>query len=97
MTALRLGVDFGTSSTVAVLRRPDAAAEPQLFDGSPLLASAVFAGPDALLTGLDATRAASGDPGAFEPHPKRRIDDGTLWLGEREVPRHVDAITIIDA
>ncbi|MEV0128778.1 Hsp70 family protein [Dactylosporangium sp. NPDC050688] len=86
MTALRLGVDFGTSSTVAVLQRPDGTSGALLFDGSPLLASAVFAAPDALLTGLDAVRAASGDPAAFEPHPKRHIDDGTLWLGGREIP-----------
>ena len=40
----RLGVDFGTSSTVAVLSWPDGRAKPLLFDGSPLLPSAVFAG-----------------------------------------------------
>jgi molecular chaperone DnaK (HSP70) len=60
---------------------------PLLFDGSPLLASAVFAGADAqLLVGADALRAAVGYPAGLEPNPKRRIDDKTVWLGERELP-----------
>ncbi|MEU7874644.1 Hsp70 family protein [Dactylosporangium sp. NPDC049140] len=82
---VRLGVDFGTSNTVAALQTPDGRIRPLLFDGSPLLASAVFAGPDAdLLVGMDALRAAVGFPAGLEPNPKRRIDDGTMWLGERE-------------
>jgi WD40 repeat protein len=83
----RLGVDFGTSHTVAALLGPDARVRPLLFDGSPLLASAVFAGPGSgVLVGADALRAALGCPSGLEPHPKRRIDDGTVWLGERELP-----------
>jgi molecular chaperone DnaK (HSP70) len=59
---------------------------PLLFDSSPLLSSGVFAGPDLeVLTGADAYRAGLAHPGGFEPHPKRRIDDGTVWLGEREI------------
>ncbi|GAA2389224.1 Hsp70 family protein [Dactylosporangium salmoneum] len=81
-----LAIDFGTSSTVAVLARDAAGMVPLLFDASPLLGSAVFAGPDgALLTGADADRAAAGEPAGYEPNPKRRIGDGTVWLGEREV------------
>jgi actin-like ATPase involved in cell morphogenesis len=84
---LVLGVDFGTSSTVAVLRRPDGSVTPLLFDASPLLASGVFASAGAeLLTGADAERAALADPAGFEASPKRRIDDGTVWLGEQELP-----------
>src|SRR5258706_1688034 len=83
---LRLGVDFGTSSTVAMLQRTDGSVTPLLFDASPLLASGVFAGPDAdLLTGADADRSAAAHPAGFEANPKRRIDDGTVWLGEREL------------
>ena len=41
-----LGVDLGTSNTVAVLRWPDGRTKPLLFDGSPLLPSAVYAEPD---------------------------------------------------
>ncbi|WP_051797007.1 Hsp70 family protein [Catenuloplanes japonicus] len=86
MTAYRLGIDFGTSTTIAVLSMPGRAAAPLLFDSSPLLSSAVAAGADgALLTGGDAERAAVPDPASFEANPKRRIDDGVVWLGDREV------------
>ncbi|GAA2327666.1 hypothetical protein GCM10010170_003630 [Dactylosporangium salmoneum] len=57
-----------------------------LFDGSPLLPSAVFAQADGtLLVGRDAVHAARVDPSRFEGSPKRRIDDGTVLLGDREV------------
>ncbi|GAA0713667.1 Hsp70 family protein [Dactylosporangium roseum] len=82
----RLGVDFGTSTTVAVLAWPDGRTRPLTFDGSPLLPSAVYAEPDGpLLTGRDARHWARRHPERFEPHPKRRVDDGTVLLGEREV------------
>ncbi|WP_426513498.1 Hsp70 family protein [Dactylosporangium sp. McL0621] len=72
---------------MAVLLAPDGRTRPLLFDGSPLLASAVFAEPGSdLLVGADAVRAAVGFPAGFEPNPKRRIDDGTVWLGEAEYP-----------
>src|ERR1044071_9041601 len=82
-----LGVDFGTSNTVAVARWPDGRARPILVDGSPLLPSAVYAEPDGqLIVGRDAVHSARIDPGRFEPNPKRRIDDGEVLLGDREVP-----------
>ncbi len=85
---VRLGIDFGTSSTVATLVDPLGRAMALLFDASPLLPSAVLAqpGPGRIRTGADAERAASAYPAGFEAHPKRRIDDGTVWLGERAVP-----------
>ncbi|MGI5240909.1 Hsp70 family protein [Dactylosporangium sp. CA-139066] len=84
---VRLGVDFGTSNTVAVLRRDNGAAMPLLFDSSPLLASGVFADADGeLLTGADAERAATAHPAGFEANPKRRIDDRAVRLSERELP-----------
>ncbi|MET7401381.1 Hsp70 family protein [Dactylosporangium sp. NPDC005572] len=87
MTGIRLGVDFGTSNTAAVLRWPDGTTKPLLFDGSELLPSAVCRAADGdLLAGRDAVRAARSDPSAFEPHPKRCIDDGTVVLGGRELP-----------
>ncbi|MEV0900940.1 Hsp70 family protein [Actinoplanes sp. NPDC049802] len=80
-----LGVDFGTSNTVAVARWPDGRARPILVDGSPLLPSAVFADSDgSLLVGRDAVHSARIDPARFEPNPKRRVDDGLVLLGERE-------------
>ena len=82
-----LGVDFGTSNTVAVARWPDGRARPILVDGSPLLPSAVCAQPDGtVLVGRDAVHSARLDPARFEPNPKRRIDDGLVLLGEQELP-----------
>ncbi|MFC0533693.1 Hsp70 family protein [Phytohabitans kaempferiae] len=43
----RVGIDFGTSNTAAVLAFPDGRVRPLLFDGSPLLPSAVYADPAA--------------------------------------------------
>jgi molecular chaperone DnaK len=82
-----LGVDFGTSNTVAVARWPDGRARPILVDGSPLLPSAVYAEPDGqLIVGRDAVHSARIDPARFEPNPKRRIDDGEVLLGDRDLP-----------
>src|SRR5256885_16537597 len=82
-----LGVDFGTSNTVAVARWPDGRARPILVDGSPLLPSAVYAEPGGdLIVGRDAVHSARIDPARFEPNPKRRGDDGLVLLGEREAP-----------
>src|SRR3954462_7014120 len=82
-----LGVDFGTSNTVAVAQWPDGRSRPLLVDGSPLLPSAVYAEPDGrLIVGGDAVHSARFDPARFEPNPKRRIDDGDVLLGEQELP-----------
>jgi hypothetical protein len=84
---LRLGIDFGTSNTVAVARWPDGRVRPLLFDGAPLLPSAVIMDERGALTaGREALHAARVRPEYFEPNPKRRIDDGTVLLGESEVP-----------
>jgi molecular chaperone DnaK len=83
--AATLGIDFGTSHTVAVLGR--SRRDPLLFDGSPLLPSCVFAEPGGrLLVGRDAQRSTRLDPAAYEPNPKRRIDEMVLLLGPAEVP-----------
>jgi molecular chaperone DnaK (HSP70) len=83
---IRLGVDLGTSNTVAVLRWPDGRCRPLLFDGSPQLPSAVYAGPEGMLVGRDAVTNARVHPDRFERNPKRRIDDGTVLLGDVELP-----------
>ena len=81
-----LGVDFGTSNTVAVAQWPDGRARPLLIDGSPLLPSAVYAETDGPLSvGRDAVYSARIDPSRFEPNPKRRIDEDRVLLGDREV------------
>lgn len=70
----RLGIDFGTSHTIAILRWPDGHTRPILFDGSPLLPSAVYAEADGrLLVGRDAIHAARLDPARFTPTPKREV------------------------
>src|SRR5215212_8127193 len=57
--AVRLGIDLGTSNTVAVLESGDGTVRPVIFDGSELLPSAVFLGSGGeLLTGRDALHAA---------------------------------------
>ncbi|MGC4782482.1 Hsp70 family protein [Micromonospora zamorensis] len=82
-----LGVDLGTSNTVAVLRWPDGRTRPLLMDGQPLSPSAVYADPDGTLhTGWDARRLAQADPARFEANPKRRVDEPTIVLGDRSYP-----------
>lgn len=76
MTDFRLGIDLGTSNTVACLRRGEGPITTLLFDASPLLSSSVFTvGDTTILTGADAVRAAGSRPDGFEPSPKHRIDD----------------------
>ncbi|MFD6264230.1 Hsp70 family protein [Micromonospora chalcea] len=79
-----LGVDLGTSNTVAVLRWPDGRTRPVLVDGHPILPSGVYADADGHLhVGRDAQRLAQADPAAYEPNPKRRVDEETVELGGR--------------
>ncbi|WP_432827375.1 Hsp70 family protein [Dactylosporangium sp. CA-092794] len=80
-TAVRLGIDFGTFTTVAVLAAGDGEPQLLLFDGSPLLRSAVCADPTGhLVVGRDALHLAAANPAGFEPHPKRCVDEGTVLL-----------------
>ncbi|MFG3342223.1 Hsp70 family protein [Glycomyces sp. NPDC048151] len=82
-----ISVDFGTSHTVATIRRADGRVHQQLFDGSPQLPSAVFmndeGGP---VVGADAVHSGRRKPDRYEPNPKRRIDDAQILLGETEIP-----------
>jgi actin-like ATPase involved in cell morphogenesis len=82
-----LSVDLGTSNTVAVLSahgRPPRVVE---VDGAATMPSALFADDDRnLVVGRDAERRARLDPARFEPNPKRRVDEGTLLLGDVVVP-----------
>ncbi|WP_033342389.1 Hsp70 family protein [Catenuloplanes japonicus] len=82
-----LGVDLGTSNTVAVLHTPDGRTRPLLFDGQPIMPSGVYLDAQGRLhVGRDAQRLAQADPARYEPNPKRRIDESTVLLGDREVP-----------
>ncbi|MEU5903463.1 Hsp70 family protein [Micromonospora sp. NPDC047467] len=79
-----LGVDLGTSNTVAVLRWPDGRTRPLLMDGQPVSPSGVYADPEGTLhAGWDARRLAQADPARFEPNPKRRVDEPAVLLGDR--------------
>ncbi|MDR7328299.1 MULTISPECIES: Hsp70 family protein [Catenuloplanes] len=76
-----LCIDFGTSSTVAVVD-----GRPVLFDGAPSLPSGVCADPSGqLLVGPDAAHAARTSPESYEPYPKQRVDERTVLLGDVEV------------
>ncbi|MGI5174896.1 Hsp70 family protein [Dactylosporangium sp. CA-152071] len=80
-----LGIDFGTFNTVAMVRRGGGEARSLLFDGSPLLPSAVLLeGPGDVLSGAEAVRSARVQPDRYEPNPKRRMADGIVLLGGHE-------------
>ncbi|WP_262287469.1 Hsp70 family protein [Micromonospora sp. MA102] len=82
-----LGVDLGTSNTVAVLRWPDGRTRPLLVEGEPILPSGVYADTDGRLhVGRDALRLAHADPDRYEPNPKRRVDEAEVPLGDRRHP-----------
>ncbi|MEU8373869.1 Hsp70 family protein [Micromonospora sp. NPDC048894] len=91
-----LGIDLGTSNTVAVLRWPDGRTRPLLVDGHPILPSGVYADTDGRLhVGRDAQRLAQADPTRYEPNPKRRVDDPTVLLGDRSyAPAELLAATL---
>nr|WP_246300439.1 type VII secretion-associated protein [Actinopolyspora biskrensis] len=80
---MHVAVDFGTSSTCTVASLGGGEPHVVVIDGQPLVSSAVFAAEDGtLFVGQEAERQAAVDPARFEPHPKRRIDEGELLLGE---------------
>lgn len=86
-TGYVLGVDLGTSHTVAVVRWPDGRTRPLLVDGAPVMPSAIFMDESGHMhVGRDAQRLAQTDPTRYEPNPKSRIADTTVLLGDREVP-----------
>ncbi|MFC4337293.1 Hsp70 family protein [Salininema proteolyticum] len=81
-----LSVDLGTSHTVAVIQWPDGRTRPLLFDGSPIMPSAVFLDQAGEIhTGRDAETLAATEPDRYEPNPKQRINDGFILLGDRDI------------
>jgi type VII secretion-associated protein (TIGR03931 family) len=79
---IRVAVDFGTSSTCVAVSVHGREAQVVAVDGNPLMSSAVYAGTDGtLFVGQEADRQAAIDPSRYEPHPKRRIDETELLLG----------------
>ncbi|GLZ30481.1 type VII secretion-associated protein [Lentzea sp. NBRC 105346] len=85
--SLHVAVDFGTSSTCVAISVHGREPQVVVFDGQPLVPSAVFAAADGtLFVGQEAERQAAVDPARYEPHPKRRIDEGELLLGSTVLP-----------
>ncbi len=83
---MRLGIDYGTAVTRAVVAWPDGRWTPLLFDGSPLLLSGVYVDPDrGLLSGAEAWQHGLGRADAYLAHPKALLVQGTVSLGGREV------------
>ncbi|UZJ25360.1 type VII secretion-associated protein [Rhodococcus antarcticus] len=79
---VRVAVDLGTSSTCVAIAVDGAEPRVVVVDGSPLMSSAVWADGRGVFVGAEAERQASIDPARFEPHPKRRVDEGSLLLGD---------------
>lgn len=85
--SLHVAVDFGTSSTCVAVSAHGREPQVVVFDGQPLVPSAVFAAADGtLFVGHEAERQAAVDPARYEPHPKRRVDEGELLLGSTVLP-----------
>ncbi|MCG8916647.1 type VII secretion-associated protein [Actinokineospora sp. PR83] len=85
--ALRVAVDFGTSSTCVAVSVNGREPQVVVVDGQPLLRSAVYAATDGtLFVGQEAERQAALDPSRYEPHPKRRVDEAELLLGDAVLP-----------
>ncbi|MFI9007251.1 type VII secretion-associated protein [Actinosynnema sp. NPDC053489] len=85
--SLHVAVDFGTSSTCVAMSRHGGEPQVVVVDGQPIVPSAVFAAADGtLFVGQEAERQAAVDPSRYEPHPKRRVDEGELLLGTTVLP-----------
>lgn len=85
--SLRVAVDFGTSSTCVAISVDNREPQVVVVDGQPIVPSAVFAAADGtLFVGQEAERQAAVDPARYEPHPKRRVDEGELLLGTSVLP-----------
>nr|WP_305787536.1 Hsp70 family protein [Actinoplanes lichenis] len=80
-------MDLGSSHTVALLRQPGGRVRPLLFDGHPLLPSAVYRDTTGRLhVGRDAIRLGHAEPARLVPSPKRHVDAGSVLLAGAEVP-----------
>jgi actin-like ATPase involved in cell morphogenesis len=78
-----IGIDLGTSNTVAVLRDADGTARPLLIDGREVTASgAYYEGGGRFQVGAVAVNLAKTDPSRFEPNPKKHIGTDLQMGGE---------------
>lgn len=80
-------VDFGTSHTVVVVSGPELPATLVSRDGRPWFPSAVFWARDGhAVVGAPAVRLARAEPARIERHPKARIGEQEVLLGDSVVP-----------
>jgi Hsp70 protein len=83
---VRLGVDYGTAATVAVVCWPDGRWRPVVFDGGVVLPSAVFvADGGELVTGAAALLRGLSDPAGLVTEPRRVLTDGGITVAGRVV------------
>lgn len=81
----QVAIDVGTSNVIVMIGGPNGWRRSVPFEGASIMPAGVFAAQDgSLVVGKDAERGAVLAPGRFEPHPKRRIDEGQVLLGDRE-------------
>ena len=88
MSGWQLGVDLGTTNTVAAVRRGESVTTVDIeSSGSSRMPSSVFLTETGeLLVGTAAAHQAVFSPERFEPTPKRAIGEGEIFLGDRLVP-----------
>jgi actin-like ATPase involved in cell morphogenesis len=88
MSGWFLGIDFGTTYTVAAIAQDNAVAVIDIeSNGNSRLQSAVFlTEDDETLVGAAAAHQAVFFPERYEPTPKRAIGEGEIFLGDRLVP-----------
>jgi actin-like ATPase involved in cell morphogenesis len=87
-TGWRLGIDFGTSYTVAAVAADGAVNVVDVeSNGRDRIPSSVFLTEDGqLLVGSAAQHQAVFAPERYEPTPKRLLNEGSVFLGDRMVP-----------
>src|SRR2546423_3390137 len=84
-TGVRVGIDYGTAVTVAVLRWAGGGWRPLVFDAGPLLPSAVFVAEDGMVTGAAALPRGLTDPERLIREPLRSVTDGRVTVGSTSV------------
>src|SRR2546430_17657097 len=84
-TGVRVGIDYGTAVTVAVLRWAGGGWRPLVFDAGPLLPSAVFVAEDGMVTGAAALPRGLTEPGRLIREPLRLVTDGRIAVGSTSV------------
>jgi molecular chaperone DnaK len=87
VTAWELGIDFGTSYTVAAIAQEGNVTVIDVeSSGKSRIPSSVFLNPDGrILVGTSAQHQAAFTPERYEPTPKRSFGEGEIFLGDRLV------------